>query len=157
MFDHVTLRVPDLATARTALAVVLNELDIQETRSTLSFWSGGTSLSRRPTTTIPSHGASISRSSPPPQPMSTASAEPAPVPLRLDVTNTDQVAEAARQAQDVDLLINNAGRVAPGELTGGSGRCRPALGRRQIPATPRAAKSAREAWVRECSAAFEAL
>ena len=40
------------------------------------------------------------------------------VPLRLDVTNTDQVAEAARQAQDVDLLINNAGRVEPGELTG---------------------------------------
>src|SRR5918996_6629479 len=37
MFDHVTLRVPDLATARTALAVVLNELDIPETRSTLSF------------------------------------------------------------------------------------------------------------------------
>ena len=118
MFDPVTLRVPDLATARTALAVVLNELDIQETRSTLSFSFWGTSLSRRPTTTIPSHGASISRSSPPPQPMSTASAEPAPVPLRLDVTNTDQVAEAARQAQDVDLLINNAGRVEPGELTG---------------------------------------
>lgn len=41
MFDHVTLRVPDLATARTALAVVLNELDIQETRRTLSFWSWG--------------------------------------------------------------------------------------------------------------------
>src|SRR5918996_395671 len=118
MFDPVTLRVPDLATARTALAVVLNELDIQETRSTLSFSVWGTSLSRRPTTTIPSHGASISRSSPPPQPMSTASAEPAPVPLRLDITNTDQVAEAARQAQDVDLLINNADRVAPGELTG---------------------------------------
>jgi catechol 2,3-dioxygenase-like lactoylglutathione lyase family enzyme len=37
MFDHVTLRVPDLASARTAFAVVLNELGIQETTSTLSF------------------------------------------------------------------------------------------------------------------------
>ena len=27
------------------------------------------------------------------------------VPLRLDVTNADQVAEAARQATDVDLLV----------------------------------------------------
>ena len=41
---------------------------------------------------------------------------PRVVALRLDVTNADQVAEAARQATDVDLLINNAGLVEPGEL-----------------------------------------
>lgn len=38
------------------------------------------------------------------------------VALRLEVTNADQVAEAARQATDVDLLINNAGLVEPEEL-----------------------------------------
>lgn len=31
------------------------------------------------------------------------------VPLRLDVTDADQVAEVAREAKDVDLLVNNAG------------------------------------------------
>ena len=41
---------------------------------------------------------------------------PRVVALRLDVTNADQVAEAAQQATDVDLLINNAGLVEPGEL-----------------------------------------
>ena len=39
------------------------------------------------------------------------------VPLRLDVTNAEQVAEAARQATDVDLLFNNAGAFEPTELT----------------------------------------
>src|SRR4029450_7954671 len=33
------------------------------------------------------------------------------VPLRLDVTNPDEGGEAARRAQDVDLLFNNAGVV----------------------------------------------
>ena len=41
---------------------------------------------------------------------------PRVVALRLDVTNADQVAEAAQLATDVDLLINNAGLVEPGEL-----------------------------------------
>src|SRR5919106_1810359 len=41
---------------------------------------------------------------------------PRVVALRLDVTDADQVAEAARHAPDVDLLINNAGLVEPGEL-----------------------------------------
>ena len=39
------------------------------------------------------------------------------VALRLDVTNADQVAEVARRATDVDLLINNAGAFQPTELT----------------------------------------
>src|SRR5919201_4048045 len=39
------------------------------------------------------------------------------VPLRLDVTNGDQVANAARHATDVDLLFNNAGAYEPTELT----------------------------------------
>ena len=43
---------------------------------------------------------------------------PRVVALRLDVTNADQVAEVARQATDVDLLINNAALLEPGELTG---------------------------------------
>ena len=34
MFDHITLRAPDLATARTGFAVVLNEQEIQETSNT---------------------------------------------------------------------------------------------------------------------------
>lgn len=34
------------------------------------------------------------------------------VPLRLDVTDPDSIAAAAAQAQDVDLLVNNAG-IAP--------------------------------------------
>ena len=37
-----------------------------------------------------------------------ASSDGIVVPLRLDVTRDDQVREAARQADDVDLLINNA-------------------------------------------------
>jgi NAD(P)-dependent dehydrogenase (short-subunit alcohol dehydrogenase family) len=37
--------------------------------------------------------------------------------LRLDVTDADQVAEAAREATDVDLLFNNAGAFEPTELT----------------------------------------
>lgn len=91
MFDHVTLRVPDLATARTALAVVLNELDIPETRSTLSFSVWGNFALTQTDDDHPVARRVHIASSPPPQPMSTASAEPAPVPLRLDVTNTDQV------------------------------------------------------------------
>jgi NAD(P)-dependent dehydrogenase (short-subunit alcohol dehydrogenase family) len=39
------------------------------------------------------------------------------VPLRLDVTDAEQVAEAARRATDVDLLFNNAGAFEPTELT----------------------------------------
>jgi NAD(P)-dependent dehydrogenase (short-subunit alcohol dehydrogenase family) len=39
------------------------------------------------------------------------------VALRLDVTDADQVAEVARQAADVDVLINNAGAFQPTELT----------------------------------------
>ena len=42
---------------------------------------------------------------------------PRVVALRLDVTDADQVAEAARHAPDVDLLINNAALLEPGELT----------------------------------------
>jgi short-subunit dehydrogenase len=38
------------------------------------------------------------------------------VPLRLDVTDAEQVAEVARQATDVDLLVNNAGAFEPTEL-----------------------------------------
>jgi catechol 2,3-dioxygenase-like lactoylglutathione lyase family enzyme len=37
MFDHVTLRVPDLATAGSRFAAVLNELEIQRTANTQSF------------------------------------------------------------------------------------------------------------------------
>jgi catechol 2,3-dioxygenase-like lactoylglutathione lyase family enzyme len=37
MFDHVTLRVPDLAVATTAFRAVLDELEIQQTTSTPSF------------------------------------------------------------------------------------------------------------------------
>src|SRR5687767_1467339 len=37
--------------------------------------------------------------------------------LRLDVTDADQVAEAARAATDVDLLFNNAGAFEPTELS----------------------------------------
>src|SRR3954451_23849828 len=33
------------------------------------------------------------------------------IPVRLDVTDAEQVAEAARRLQDVDLVINNAGVV----------------------------------------------
>jgi NAD(P)-dependent dehydrogenase (short-subunit alcohol dehydrogenase family) len=40
------------------------------------------------------------------------------VPLRLDVTDSGQVAEAARLATDVDLLVGNAGAFEPVELTG---------------------------------------
>ncbi|MFI5613741.1 SDR family oxidoreductase [Amycolatopsis sp. NPDC051903] len=39
------------------------------------------------------------------------------VPLRLDVTDTDQVARAARTATDVGLLVNNAGAFQPTGLT----------------------------------------
>ena len=39
------------------------------------------------------------------------------VPLRLDVTNAEQVVEVARQATDIDLLVNNAGAFEPTELT----------------------------------------
>jgi len=39
------------------------------------------------------------------------------VPVRLDVTDAAQVAEAARTAADIDLLINNAGTFEPTELT----------------------------------------
>jgi NAD(P)-dependent dehydrogenase (short-subunit alcohol dehydrogenase family) len=39
------------------------------------------------------------------------------VALRLDVTDADQVAEVAREATDVDVLINNAGAFEPTELT----------------------------------------
>ena len=34
------------------------------------------------------------------------------VPLRLDITDADEVQQAAKQANDVDLLINNAGIVS---------------------------------------------
>ena len=37
--------------------------------------------------------------------------------LRLDVTDADQVAEAAHAATDVDLLFNNAGAFEPTELS----------------------------------------
>ncbi|MFD0574914.1 SDR family NAD(P)-dependent oxidoreductase [Dactylosporangium darangshiense] len=39
------------------------------------------------------------------------------VALRMDVTDAEQVAEAARQATEVDLLVNNAGAFEPTELT----------------------------------------
>src|SRR5438034_9943712 len=39
------------------------------------------------------------------------------VALRLDVTRAEQVAEVARQVQDVDLLFNNAGVVEGTGLT----------------------------------------
>jgi NAD(P)-dependent dehydrogenase (short-subunit alcohol dehydrogenase family) len=39
------------------------------------------------------------------------------VPLRLDVTRADQVAGIARQAPDVELLLNNAGVAEATELT----------------------------------------
>ncbi len=42
------------------------------------------------------------------------------VALQLDVTNADQVAEVARRAADVEVLINNAGVVEAKELTGGA-------------------------------------
>jgi NAD(P)-dependent dehydrogenase (short-subunit alcohol dehydrogenase family) len=35
--------------------------------------------------------------------------EPGATPVRLDITDPDQVAEAARQCSDVSLLVNNAG------------------------------------------------
>ena len=40
MFDHVTLRVPDLAGAASAFTAVLGELEIEQTTSTpsLSVW-----------------------------------------------------------------------------------------------------------------------
>lgn len=38
------------------------------------------------------------------------------VALRLDVTNAEQVAEVARVATDVDVLVNNAGAFEPTEL-----------------------------------------
>src|ERR1700687_1098435 len=37
MFDHITLRVPDLAAARSAFTAVLDELEIEQTTSTPSF------------------------------------------------------------------------------------------------------------------------
>src|SRR4030088_1159080 len=37
MFDHITLRVPDLAAATSALTVVLDQLEIKQTTSTPSF------------------------------------------------------------------------------------------------------------------------
>ncbi|GAA2127446.1 SDR family oxidoreductase [Actinomadura napierensis] len=39
------------------------------------------------------------------------------VPVRLDVTDAEQVAEAAHLAADVDLLVNNAGVFEPTDLT----------------------------------------
>src|SRR4051812_27602965 len=39
------------------------------------------------------------------------------VSLRLDVTDAEQVADAARRATDVDLLFNNAGVFEPTDLT----------------------------------------
>src|ERR1700754_4856032 len=39
------------------------------------------------------------------------------IPLRLDVTNAEQIAEAARRAQDVTLLFNNAGAFEPTDLS----------------------------------------
>lgn len=38
------------------------------------------------------------------------------VPLRLDVTDEESIAAAARQASDVDIVINNAGTLLPGRL-----------------------------------------
>jgi len=43
---------------------------------------------------------------------------PGVVPIRLDVTNADDVAAAARACGDVTLLINNAGIAAPGGFIG---------------------------------------
>ncbi|MEV5840737.1 SDR family oxidoreductase [Streptomyces sp. NPDC051985] len=46
-------------------------------------------------------------------------AEPGPEPLRLDVTDHDQVAAAARTASDATIVINNAGiQAGPGLLEG---------------------------------------
>lgn len=42
------------------------------------------------------------------------------VALRLDVTDAGQVADAARQASDVDLVFSNAGAFEPTELTDGA-------------------------------------
>lgn len=39
------------------------------------------------------------------------------VALPLDVTDADQVAEAARRADDIDILVNNAGAFEPTQLT----------------------------------------
>ncbi|WP_395700968.1 SDR family oxidoreductase [Aquabacterium sp.] len=41
---------------------------------------------------------------------------PGVVPLRLDVTQPDEAAAAAREAPDVTLLVNNAGIAMPGSL-----------------------------------------
>src|SRR5690242_3897103 len=40
-----------------------------------------------------------------------ARSDGAVIPLRLDITNAAEVQQAAEQAEDVDLLINNAGIV----------------------------------------------
>ncbi|MET9089976.1 SDR family oxidoreductase [Streptomyces sp. NPDC004237] len=46
-------------------------------------------------------------------------AEPGPAPLRLDVTDHDQIAAAARTASDATIVINNAGiQAGPGLLEG---------------------------------------
>jgi catechol 2,3-dioxygenase-like lactoylglutathione lyase family enzyme len=37
MFDHITLRVPDLAATSSAFTAVLDELEIEQTASTASF------------------------------------------------------------------------------------------------------------------------
>ena len=42
------------------------------------------------------------------------------VPVQLDVTDAEHVARAVEKANDVDLLINNAGVAQATELTGGS-------------------------------------
>lgn len=43
------------------------------------------------------------------------------VPVRLDVNSADDIAAAAAQCDDVDLLINNAGIIADEPLLGGRG------------------------------------
>lgn len=46
---------------------------------------------------------------------------PGLIPVRLDVTDADQVAEAARLCSDVDIVINNAGILRPGSLLSADG------------------------------------
>lgn len=54
------------------------------------------------------------------EPEALAGWDPRVVPLRLDVTDAEQVAAAARQAADLALLVNNAGTSEPTQLADAS-------------------------------------
>jgi hypothetical protein len=83
MFDHITLRVADLAAASSAFKAVLDELGIEQTASTPSFSAWGNSRSRGPTRSVRSRDACMSRSSPRPRFASSASARGASTPALL--------------------------------------------------------------------------